>query len=792
MTYLGDTMKSNLKLYKVEFKPELNPLVENLESYLADCDKTTYGDFQYIKHDLNIVVKIPMSQEFVDEFPFNYAAIKNSDSDDTFYYYVMNVSWVAQNTIALTLGMDTVNTFGQTGSLGNPANFTDETHIYRQHGDRFYDTGQRDQAGGKLLRRRIDREAEGFDVPKQLTSSTIQRDAEFGSDKWALMFKTGIEGGIDVEGPLDVFLVPEEPYAVRVAGNTGSVIWNVAAFEVGVYYYMVGSENPGAQFIATDSAGTSRSYTVPSNGYIVINAQPGTYDTYNMYFSVLVMKDDGDKAVQDGTWWTSYKTIEFLSGSKLRYGTSGPTSTSPFTKITYLKTSAILSTYGAYVSISPNVATSTLKTLKEVDHYDSKIVKIINLPYCPLDITRAPDGTYAVPEGWEISEGYLKWGKNLLPNLTRENATNFTRNLVDYWYPSAKQSKETARESKLFHSEFFTWTAVYDSFAKEIALERFDLSETDPGRITVDFKQTNTLGNNALFKFNFDDFAPYETVENYEQYMLVDRNNEEPIFTSDYVNYLRSGYQYDVAANKIAANRALTEAITSTVGAAVNVGTTVYNKWQPATEKNLWQRITKDGTPGRQYTNNPDVVKKGGNWQSVSSKTTPAGFHGAEGLVFQNTVNSALNATSSWMNYSNLLKEQKLQMSARLADLQMRSVSVSGSGTIDLLEEYNGNALNVMIYEPRLTIKRRLYEFFDYFGYNHDYYEVPNISSRYWYNYLQCSPMLAEEGFGKYKEVWLEDLKARYEVGVVVFHERNGEWNFKRRWENWETWVITE
>lgn len=465
--------------------------------------------------------------------------------------------------------MDTVNTLGQPGSLGHPSMFTAETHIYRQHGDRFYDTGERDQIGGKLLKRRIDRETEGFDVPKQLTSTSVQNDVQFGGDKWALMFKTGIEGGIDVEGPLDVFLVPNQPYTVRVPGGGGSVIWDVDNFAVGTYYYMVGSENSNAQFVATDSSGTSRSYTVPSNGYAIINAQPGTYDPENTYFSVLIMKDAGNEAKQDGTWWASYKTIEFLSGSKLRYGTSGPTF-SAITKITYLNTSAILSTYSAYVSISPNVATATLKTLKDVDHYDSRIVKIINLPYCPLDITRATDGIYAIPEGWEISEGYLKWGKDILPNLTRENATHFTRNLMDYWYPSAKQSKEVARESKLYHSDFFNWTAVYDSFAKEIALERFDLSETDPGRITVDFKQTNTLGNNALFKFNFDDFAPYEKVENYEEYLLVDRNNEEPIFTSDYVNYLRSGYQYDVAANKIAQNRAWMETINSTINTAGN------------------------------------------------------------------------------------------------------------------------------------------------------------------------------------------------------------------------------
>lgn len=76
--------------------------------------------------------------------------------------------------------MDTVNTLGQPGSLGHPARFTSETHIYRQHGDRFYDTGERDQAGGKLLRRRIDREVEGFDVPMEKTRTTVANDVEFG------------------------------------------------------------------------------------------------------------------------------------------------------------------------------------------------------------------------------------------------------------------------------------------------------------------------------------------------------------------------------------------------------------------------------------------------------------------------------------------------------------------------------------------------------------------------------------------------------------------------------------
>lgn len=84
-------MKSTLKLYQVEFKPELNPLVENLVDYLAQCERSTYNEFQYIKHNLSIVVKITMNQQYINNFPFNYAAIQNED-ESIFYYYIMDSS----------------------------------------------------------------------------------------------------------------------------------------------------------------------------------------------------------------------------------------------------------------------------------------------------------------------------------------------------------------------------------------------------------------------------------------------------------------------------------------------------------------------------------------------------------------------------------------------------------------------------------------------------------------------------------------------------------------------------
>ena len=674
--------------------------------------------------------------------------------------------------------MDTVNTLGQTGSLGNPANFTDETHIYRQHGDRFYDTGERDQAGGKLLRRRIDREAEGFDVPKEQVSSAIASDKNFRDNQnWALMYKTASEP--NAAGPLGIYLVPTFECKAQSAQTEGSIAKTPADFSAGSWYYFLPTENPGGRVVINydnwiDAIGNA--LNIDWFGQVGAAAVELTNDTYFQFaqtndgLNMTVFKRDGSNWKADTTY-KNIRLIGFTKGSQLRYGYNTQATKSP----------AVITANTPYtIPLQINTTFTSIKTLQEIDHYDSKIAKIIKLPYCPLDVAYT-NNEITLPFGWELEGDLIKWSEAGLPTLYRPAAASFTLNLVDYWYPSAKQSKEVGRESKLYHSEFTNWNVVYDSFVKSIALERFDLSETDPGRITVDYQQTNTLGNNMLFKVNFDNFAPYTKNENFEEYLLIDRNNEDPIFTSNYLDYLRSGYAYDVAANKIAEKRAKTDAIRASQSAILNVavsGATSITK-----EKVYWN--TAENRPATPVEN---LI--GG--KEFRDKTTYNFKQGTAPIVTQTAIGSALNAANSWTNYINLLKSQKLQMNAKLTDLQMQSIGVSGSGTIDLLESYCGNKINVMRYQPRLTIKRRLYDFFDYFGYNHDYYEVPNISSRYWYNYIQCSPILVEEGLGKYKEVWLEDLKARYEIGVTVFHDRNGEWNFKRRWENWETWVITE
>lgn len=40
-------------------------------------------------------------------------------------------------------------------------------------------------------------------------------------------------------------------------------------------------------------------------------------------------------------------------------------------------------------------------------------------------------------------------------------------------------------------------------------------------------------------------FGAFKQTIDYEDYLLVNRNNEETIFSNDYLNYIRTGYNYD-------------------------------------------------------------------------------------------------------------------------------------------------------------------------------------------------------------------------------------------------------
>ena len=379
-------------------------------------------------------------------------------------------------------------------------------------------------------------------------------------------------------------------------------------------------------------------------------------------------------------------------------------------------------------------------TYANIDKTDSRIVKIIKLPYAPCNITYS-NGIYIFPSQWTYTNGYMKLndaslsteflneriGRVNLPELyVREPAT---------YSPTAL--KNINYESKLYHSDFYDFKLVYDSFVRDIKLENFETDMFDPSYVwkpnlttlDIDFKPTNTI--NSKFAFRIEtylsdpsgnyDFAAYKTTSDYEKYLLVSRNNEETIFSNDYLNYIRTGYNYD--------------------------------------KKSKQEQSTKSWLLGG--------LQLATGVATLAVGAAASGFTGGVSMAASIALVSGAISTFASNAYTQASNERSMQ--SKLASLAAQSSNVAGSDDVDLLSYYNENRLQVIKYKTEELQRQALYNLFFYCGYKRDQMKIPDTNSRYWFNFVQCKPVFTEEGVTPYND-YIADVKSRYESGVTIYH----------------------
>ena len=121
--------------------------------------------------------------------------------------------------------------------------------------------------------------------------------------------------------------------------------------------------------------------------------------------------------------------------------------------------------------------------------------------------------------------------------------------------------------------------------------------------------------------------------------------------------------------------------------------------------------------------------------------------------------------------------------------LRNQANSVSGSDDLDLLENYSGNRAKLCLYEVSPRMKSLLADLFYYYGYTTDEIKIPEVNTRYWFNFLSCN--LEFTGLDKnISELARDNLIQRYNAGATFLHEHNSEWDFEQIKENWETSLL--
>ena len=791
---------SSLRIYKTNLDPTRNMVVENISEYLASCQEVYVdNNFQFIRPALQQTIKINASMFYNDISLIkiaNFLSITEKATDNanaevvTYYYFIMNAEWLADGTCRLTIALDTLNTWWNDITT----NLNDRTHVTRQHKDRFVKHAQNTQNleysfDGSF----VQYTPSAYDVYVTLQDNawvgassasintmtnnrsdltgTYQRlnevfDSDTGEYSFTLRYygsinsnsKITISGKIRVSFP-DVYLRVIDKFSeglqpVVFGENKGTVeqdnswylvylenkleacpktavrikvpgkqTYEKTDFTVNHYYYIVPDYTDSDYVYCTITTNTGSQYQAWTRGDLrnIIRFQC-TSSGFRIQ-SGQRMKNAAVPDVAFGITWEECTSLTINAEDSVRLF-DGTVATNNINTIYSLP------------QITKTVASSNqdIYSIDSLDRTDSKLVKIIELPYAPF--------AGNVADGWSYDSATHMLQANFNINLQSQIEAEFNpfQDLkVDLSNISDRDSHDANNESKLYHSDFYQPKFVYDSFSKTFALERTnaDLSATILP-LKINFKATNTINSRFLF-----DFTQYNTdgnaLEDYENILVVNRNNELPIYNQAYFDYLRTGYNYDVKARNAQIGSAVGSAAVSLAGSAASIGI---------------------------------AATIGGSSGSVAG---PIGM----------AVGAAVGLIGAIISISTQAQLQANSIQQKEAQYANQAMSVRGSDDVDLLNYYSGNKAKMMLYKPSNQMYEAIYNLLRLTGYACDDYTTPVFNSRIWYNYVQCEPVFSDENNTVYNN-FLDDIKARFQVGVTVFHERNNYWDLEQDRENYE------
>ena len=709
-------MTSKLTFYQCEITPEKNCVVDDLVGYLSSLTPLVVENFQYIKLDLDLYIKVNSSQVNVPKFNYNYVAVKNEDVNKVYYYFIIgSPTWISQNTIQLQLSLDTLNTFN------NDLIWTNKTNITRQHKDRF-STTDTTTAQGKVLNRKIDGYDEGFAPVKYFNTGTSIRSSSADYDFY-LIYRNKENLNASSSVPIECYLCASEEINLNISVNSNGIQFN--NYNIGDSLYTFEKDN--APFTTTING---VSYTIGGSsqykGIAFFRLENGTNIAH-------VLKEDGSVII---TNIGNTALTDVTATVKVRVCRSFIPEVDGASQYTYY---SVLGQVEArnYSTITIGQTSATLLSINSVDRTDSRIVKIIKMPYAPFTLDFV-NGKLRIPAGWTYSGGYL-----LLNDLNTEflNIIAGNDDFSDYVsltvVPSdigKNKDNNIKFESKLYNSSFFSLKYIYDNFEKEFLLERYTARTAYPG-VMINFKQSNNISSNSIFKFDAMN-GTYKEPTLYGQYLNVNRQNEVALYNSDYLTYIRNGYNYDKKAKAQQFGAGVAGVALGAVGAAASA-------FLPA-----------------------------------------AGVVGAAGAISFGT-----STISSIVSVINTAISNEVAIQQKLDNAKKSAASVSNTEDLNLLSYYNGNRLIKYTEDINENIKKSLYDLFRLTGYACNDYAVPAVNSRLYYNFLQCKADFEDTGW-TYGKAFLDDIKAKYEIGVTYFHKVDGSYDWPQEKENFEIWMI--
>lgn len=726
---------STITLYKnLNILEEKNYIIEDIETFLNNLiigTKLTFTNAQYIKQGLNAEAKVKMNQDELDKVKtntYNYCSIKN-DNGDVYYYFVRERQWTSKECVKFVLRMDVLNSFE------GKYQFNAKTEIFREHCNRWEKTEKLTQP--VYLQSKVDNVTEEFgELAKILKSSnTIYEDENNPNNKWYLVYRTP-----DLPtpaSPVDVFLVPNFEYKIGTGSST-EVTLTKEYFAPGFTYYITKKDNPHISVRIRDGSVTKYLQDTPLQSGRYMSFVIHRETTGDQKLTVTGIQYNSSNTVSSGlavdtTWVTTdVESIQLNNAQYLRRneGETPQSIDADFDKI-----------QNQYEQIRITGLTGEniySQTIDDIDRTDTRILKIIECPYCPINIDSDYD-KYTI----DLSSRFIKINyKAELYNAPKTiNVANYVA-LNKYVDNISIDAPRYLKDSKLLHSSITELKCVYDSYAKIFALENCSktiahLTTTPESyEVLINYKQANTITSSLAFKFECL-YWNESGDSDYYQYLVSSRNNEIPLYHNEYLNYMRTDYNYARKSQQLSMVNSIFNTATATVGGVIGGAAT------------------------------------GGVAGAIVGGVT------AFGKGLQSTITQGIQLANNI---------EQTQLNKRMA-----ATGVSGSDDLNLFKYYSENKIIVKVYQPKDYIMQKLDDLFHYCGYKRNYQGIPNLNSRTWFNYLQCNPSFNETSLtAKMGLDCKNELIRKFNEGVTKLHKVNVPqfalplWDFGQNNENWE------
>lgn len=401
-----------------------------------------------------------------------------------------------------------------------------------------------------------------------------------------------------------------------------------------------------------------------------------------------------------------------------------------------------------YIGSAATTDSGAISSWDNLDLTNAKLIKALALPYSPIDWI-VGQSTITIPDNYSLNADFnsLEISATQKADLSRQidfgdkNPLKPLNKLIGFTNPKYNDPRNIDYESKLYHSDFYLPKFVYDSFAFPFYLEDVDIEAYKSIYNFGNFIVTYAVSKNMLSKmmFRFEQYLCNRERQDYNNTLIIDRNNERALYTSAYINYIRSGgYSYDT--KKANSQNALNGLLT-----AFSIAASI-----------------------------------------ASFASTPV--TGAAGIAAG--IGLATGATSSVIRTIHTAQEQDRAVHQKINQMQLQSMSVSSEEDIDLFTMMSGNKAKLVLYEPSAIMKNALWDLFYYCGYATHEQKIPDVTTRCNFNFVQGEVIIQDYNFS---DDFADEIKLRWKEGITFFHVMpNNFYDIKFEYENFETFLLEE